>query len=247
MAEDNDKTLPKDFDSDDSLPGRFEESNSEFDTVPIKPRPKNRAILVIMAAFLLVSGGIFSYYFMNQDEIDSRIIQSAINADPEQNLVNQYGVGEYGSDHAHAAITVFVDGEQLNFGLPQFQLSSRYIHLESDNPYVIHKHATGVPLDMLFVSFGMKVTSECMMLNYESADIKTGKFCTGQDKSLIFYVNGEEYYSDISLYEIEHYDKILVSFGDGESISRNLAYLESLRIPDIPKETPQFSGNEINV
>jgi len=247
LAEDNDKTLPKDFDSDDSLPGRFEESNSEFDTVPIKPRPKNRAILVIMAAFLLVSGGIFSYYFMNQDEIDSRIIQSAINADPEQNLVNQYGVGEYGSDHAHAAITVFVDGEQLNFGLPQFQLSSRYIHLESDNPYVIHKHATGVPLDMLFVSFGMKVTSECMMLNYESADIKTGKFCTGQDKSLVFYVNGEEYYSDISLYEIEHYDKILVSFGDGESISRNLVYLESLRIPDIPKKTPQFSGNEINL
>ncbi len=247
MAEDNDKTLPKDFDSDYSLPGRFEESNSEFDTVPFKPKPKNRAILVIMAAFLLVSGGIFSYYFMNQDEIDSRIIQSAINADPEQNLVNQYGVGEYGSDHAHAAITVFVDGEQLNFGLPQFQLSSRYIHLESHNPYVIHKHATGVPLDMLFASFGMKVTSDCMMLNYESADIKTGKFCTGQDKSLVFYVNGEEYYSDISLYEIEHYDKILVSFGDGESISRNLAYLESLRIPDIPKKTPQFSGNEINV
>jgi len=116
-----------------------------------------------------------------------------------------------------------------------------------ENLVVIHKHATGVPLDMLFVSFGMKVTSECMMLNYESADIKTGKFCTGQDKSLVFYVNGEEYYSDISLYEIEHYDKILVSFGDGESISRNLAYLESLRIPDIPKETPQFSGNEINV
>jgi len=243
----DDKILPKDSDSDYSLPGRFEESNSEYDTVPVKPKPKNRAILIVAVAFVIFSAGIFSYYFVNQDEIDSRIIQSSISVDPEKNLVNQYGVGEYGSDHAHAAITVFVDGEQLNFGLPQFQLSSRYIHLESHNPYVIHKHATGVPLDMLFASFEMKITTECIMLNYESAEIKTGKFCTGQDQSLVFYLNGEEYYSDISQYEIEHNDRILVSFGDAESISEHLAYLESLKIPGLPNETPQFSGNEINL
>ena len=246
MPEDNDKTLPKDSDSDYSLPGRFEESNSEYDTASVKSKPKNRAILVIAVAFVIFSAGIFSYYFANQDEIDSRIIQGTLNADPEKNLLNQYGVGEYGSDHAHAAIAVFVDGEQLNFGLSQFQLSSRYIHLEGHNPYVIHKHATGVPLDMLFVSFGMNITTECIMLNYESAEIKTGKFCTGQDQSLVFYVNGEEYY-DISQYEIEHNDRILVSFGDTESISEHLAYLESLKIPGLPKETPQFSGNEINL
>ncbi len=245
MTED-DKVLPKDSDSDDSLPGRYEESNSEFDTVTFKPKPKYRAILLIALVFVLVLAGTFSYYFINQDEIDSRIIQSTINPDPEKNLVNQYGVGEYGSDHAHAAIAVFVDGEQLNFGLPQYQLSSRYIHLEDQNPYVIHKHATGVPLDMLFTSFGMKITSECIMLDYEFAEIKTDEFCTGQDKSLVFYVNGEQYYSDISQYEIIQNDRILVSFGD-ESISKHLEYLESLQIPDPPKKTPQFSGNEVNV
>jgi len=241
----DDKTLPKDFDSDYSLPGRFEESNSEYFAEP-KPKPKNRAILVIAVAFVIFSAGIFSYYFTNQDEIDSRIIQGALNADPEKNLLSQYDIGEYGSDHAHAAIAVFVDGEQLNFGLPQFQLSSRYIHLENHNPYVIHKHATGVPLDMLFASFGMKITTDCIMLDYEFADIKTDKFCAGQDQSLVFFVNGEEY-SDISGYEIVHNDRILVSFGDDESISKHLAYLESLQIPGIPKETPQFSGNIINV
>jgi len=247
LPEDNDKTLPKDLDSDYSLPGRFEESNSEyFDTESVKSKPKNRAILLIAVAFVIFSAGIFSYYFMNQDEIDSRIIQNTFNVDPEQNLVNQYGVGEYGSDHAHAAIAVFVDGEQLNFGLPQFQLSSRYIHLEGHNPYVIHKHATGVPLEMLFASFGMKITSECIILNYdEFADIKTGEFCAGQDQSLVFYVNGEEYYSDISQYVLEHNDQILVSFGDAKLISKQLVYLESLRIPDIPKKTPQYSGDDI--
>ena len=247
MSEDNDKTLPKDFDSDYSLPGRFEESNSEyFDVESVKFKPKNRAILVITISFVIFSSVFFAYYFMNQNEIDSKIIQNTINFDPEKKLLNQYGVGEYGSDHAHAAITVFVDGEQLNFGLPQFQISSRYIHFENNNPYLIHRHATGVPLEMLFASFGVKITPDCIMLNYdESADIKTGRFCTGQNQSLVFYVNGDEYYSDISQYVLEHNDRILVSFGDTKSILKHLSYLESLKILDIPKKTPQYSGNDI--
>ena len=247
MSKDNDKTLPKDFDSDYSLPGRFEESNSEyFDVESVKFKPKNRAILVVTISFVIFSSVFFAYYFMNQNEIDSKIIQNTINFDPEKKLLNQYGVGEYGSDHAHAAITVFVDGEQLNFGLPQFQISSRYIHFENNNPYLIHRHATGVPLEMLFASFGVKITPDCIMLNYdESADIKTGRFCTGQNQSLVFYVNGDEYYSDISQYVLEHNDRILVSFGDTKSILKHLSYLESLKILDIPKKTPQYSGNDI--
>ena len=249
MPEDNEKTLPKDFDSDYSLPGRFEESNSGyFDIETGKSKPKNRVILVIAVSFVIASSGFFSYYFMNQNEIDSHIIQNITNVDPEKKLVNQYGVGEYGSDHAHAAIAVFVDGEQLNFGLPQFQISSRYIHFENHNPYLIHKHATSVPLEMLFASFGMKITQDCIILNYdESVDIKTGRFCNGQDQSLVFYINGEEYHSDISQYVLKHNDRILVSFGDAESIPKHLTYLESLKILDIPKKTPQYSGNEFNV
>jgi len=108
LPEDNDKILPKDSDSDYSLPGRFEESNSEyFDAESVKSKPKNRIILVIAVAFVIVSSGFFSYYFMNQNESDSRIVQNTINVDSEKKLVNQYGVGEYGSDHEHAAIAVF--------------------------------------------------------------------------------------------------------------------------------------------
>ena len=251
----DDKILPKDFDSDSSLPGRFEEGNSEFDvddslpdifednTKFDDPKPKNKIFLVIVVAFGIISLGFFSYYFMNQDDIDSQIIQNTIDIDPEKKLVNKYNVGEFGGDHAHAAIAVFVDDVQINFGLPQFHLTSKYIHFENGNKYLIHRHATGVPLDMLFASFGMKITSDCVILNYgKSAD--NNKFCSGQDQSLVFYVNGEEYYSDISQYVLEHNDRILVSFGDGESISKYLAYLESLKIFDVPR-TPQNSGNEI--
>ena len=249
MTEDSKKVLPKDLGSDYSLPGRLEEGNSEyFDVASAKPKSKNMAFLVFAVVFVIVAIGFFSYYFINQSEIDSRIIQNRISVDPEKKLVNQYGVGQYGSDHAHAAITVFVEGEQLNFGLPQFQVTSRYIHFENHNPYQIHKHATNVPLEMLFASIGMRVTSDCIILNYgESTDIPKGEFCSEKDQSLIFYVNGEEYHSDISQYMIEQNDRILISFGETESIPKQLAYLDSLRIFDVPKETPQYSGNDITV
>jgi len=245
LPENNDKVLPKDIDSDYSIPGRFEESNSEY-LEPITSKPKNRLILVIAISTIIISSGFFSYYFINQNEIDLKIIQN-IGLDPEKKLLTQYNVGEYGSDHAHAAIVVFIEGKQQNYDLPQFQISSKYVHFENNNPYLIHKHATGAPLEILFVSFGMRVTPDCIIVNYELSNSKTGKFCTGENQSLMFYVNGEKYHSNISQYVFEHNDKIMISFGDEESISKHLAYLESLKIPDIPKKTPQYSEGIINL
>jgi len=248
LSKNNDKTLPKDIDSDYSLPGRYEESNpAYFEAEYVKPKPKNRGILIMAIAFVIVASGFFSYYFINQSEIDSRIIQNTL-FDPEKKLVNQYGVGKYGSEHAHAAIVIFVNGELLNFGLPQFQLLSNYIHFENHNPYLLHKHATGAPLEMLFASLGMKVAQECMMLNYyESSEIKNGRFCTEQGKSLMVYLNGEQFHSNLSQYVFEHNDRILISFGVTESIPEQLTYLESLKIFDIPKKTPQYPGDGITI
>jgi len=121
--------------------------------------------------------------------------------DPERDIVRQYGVGERGSEHSHAVFAVFVDDEQINFGQQQFQLSSKYIHFENHNPFLIHKHATGVPLEMLFQSLGMKIMPECIILNYDtSSEGKKGRFCTDENQSLEIYVNGEKYLGDISQY-----------------------------------------------
>ncbi len=215
-----DKTLPKDF-GEESLPGRFEESNPDY--TDTSPKPKSREIWIAMILFAIFSVGFLSYYFINQSEIDSQIIQ---NMDPEEILANQYNIGEFGSDHSHAAIVVIVDGKQVNFGTPQFQLSNKYIHFENNNPYQIHKHATNVPLGMLFASFGM---NDICGLN-ESC------------KDQVVYLNGDRYHSDISKYEISNGDRILISFEE-ESISKHLKYLDSLKIFDVPKKTN--SGNEI--
>ena len=248
MPEDNDKTLPKDF-SDYGLPGRLQDSNSEFfETKLVQSKSTNKVFVVMAISFVIVASIFFSYYFINQNEIDSKIIQNAMQTDPEKSLKNQYNIGEYGSDHAHAAIAIFIDDVQLNFGLKQFQISSKYIHFENHNSYLIHRHATEVPLEMLFASLGMKFTQECIILNNQNSSTNNNeRFCIGENKFLVFYVNGEEYLSDISKYVPEHNDRIMISLGDLNSISKHLKYLESLEIFEVPKKTPRYSENDMFV
>jgi len=233
-----DKVLPLDNDSDYSIPGRFEESNSEF-LEPVTPKSKNRLIVIVVISAIIISSGFFSYYFINQEKIDSQIIQN-MSLNPEERLVQQYDVGEFGSAHAHAAIVVFINGDQINYGLEQYQISSKYIHFENNNPYVIHRHATNASLELLFSSFGMRIMADCITLHGEL-------FCTEENQTLTFFVNGEEVHSDISQYVFDHNDKIMISLGDIKSITKHMAYVESLQIPDIPKKIIQNTGNLITI
>jgi hypothetical protein len=243
----NKKTLPIDSDSDYSLPGRYEESNDGYFDEISSSKQKTSGIWILIMGLVIVSSLFFSYYYLNQNEIDSKIIQNAIITDPEEKLIVKYSVGKYGSDHAHAAILLVVDGEQLNFGLPQFQLASKYIHFEDNNPVIIHRHATNVPLEMLFASFGMKINKNCITIENYGVKDSTREICTRQGEELITFLNGQRYNSNISEYEIKHNDRILIVIGHDESIPKYMAYLESFKIPDVPKRTPQFSGDDIMI
>ena len=246
----SDKTLPKDSDSDYSLPGRYEEGNSEnsgvfpepFNVEPVEQRSKNKPLIIVALVFVVVSAGVFTYYFSNQPEIDSQILQNTYNLTPEEQLVLQYGVGKFGSDHAHAAIAVFIGDEKINFARPQYQLTSQYIHFENHNPYLIHRHATNVPLDLLFASFGMWVSTDCMILNGNSAT--SVELCSDQQNSLEFYINGQKV-SEVSQYVVQQNDRIVISYGDNESIEQKIDFMETLQIPDVPRNTPQLSKDEI--
>ena len=232
------KVLPKE-DSDFSLPGRIEESDSAYFEPEIKSKGKSLTIFGIV--FVLVAVGVFSYYFLNQSEIDSQILDNTSFKTLEEKMANHYGVGQFGSEHAHAALVVYVNGDKLDFSHPQFQIQSKYIHFENDNPYLIHKHATDVPLEMLFASFGLKITSECVELGYEES-----QYCTDKDNSITILVNGISQ-SNINLYEIRHNDRILISFGDVESVSEQQEYLEELEIHDIPKISKIVPGKDISI
>ena len=239
----SEKTLPND-NSDFSLPGRIEESDSAYFVPPVESKPKSRSLAISTIIFVVISAGIFSYYFLNQSEIDSQILDNTAFTTLEEKMARHYGVGKFGSDHSHASLVVFVNGDQLDFAIPQFQLQSKYIHFENDNPYLIHKHATDVPLDMLFTSFGLMVTSDCIELNYKTNTSK--KYCTDSKRTMTFLINGKSH-SNINLYEIRHNDRILISLGDLKLISEQLKYLESLEIHDIPKRNQLVPGKDISV
>jgi uncharacterized protein YneF (UPF0154 family) len=239
------KTLPN-VNSDFSLPGRSEEANDAYFASSIESKPKNRMLLIIIViSFVVLSAGIFSYYFVNQSQIDSKILDNTSLKTQEEKMAIKYSVGKIGSDHVHSALTMFVHGEMLNFGLPQFQLQSKYIHFENHNPYLVHKHATGVPLEMLFASFGVDITSKCITLGTADA-ITDEKFCADSENSMVFMVNGKNV-SDITQYEIKHNDRILISLGDPKLIPEQLKYLESLQIYDIPKKSSIASENDVFV
>ena len=254
----SDKTLPND-DSDFSLPGRIEESDSAYfgeqhratqSEVPADAREdsrtKGKALAISAIVFAAISAGFFSYYFLNQDDIDSQILYNAGFKTLEEKMAEHYGIGKFGSAHAHAAIAVYIDGNQLDFGMPQFQLQSRYIHFENENPYQIHKHATGVPLHMLFTSFGMEIKDDCINLRFLN-DLPE-RYCANDGKSLTLMVNGKPH-SSIVRYEINHNDRILISLGSIESVSEQQRLLESLEIHDVPKKNknPAASDRDILV
>ncbi len=241
-----DKTLPND-NFDEGLPGRSQESDDAFygviePKIESKANSKGRGLTIGIIAFVLVSAGVFSYYFVNQTQIDSEILDNTSFKSLEEKMAIKYGVGHFGSDHAHAAIAVFVNGEKLNFGLPNFQLQSKYIHFEDHNSYLIHKHATGVPLEMLFASFGLEITSRCIALS----GIEYEKYCIDSTSELIFIINGNQV-SDVSSYEIKHNDRILVSLGDSKYVKDQMMYLDTLKIYDVPQKNPYVPGKDVYV
>jgi hypothetical protein len=115
-------------------------------------------------------------------------------------------VGNLGGEHSHAGILVKIFGDEFDFSAPAYQIKSPWIHFESRDGSTIHKHATGVKLGWLFSSLSIGLDDQCFVFPDGKA------FCTNDDYSLKFFINGESV-SDIRNYEIIQNDKILITFG----------------------------------
>ncbi len=235
--------LPLDFNSDKSMPGRYEESNREYEIIfqpTISSKPKNNALVIGVIIFGIFSIGFYSFYYFNQSEIDSEISKNTIGND-EALLIEKYQVGRFGSDHQHAAILITIGGEQLNLGIQQFQLKSKYIHFEDGNTYLIHRHATGVPLEMLFSSINIEITENCIVIQYYN-DEKEKEFCNN-DKLQIF-INDKEFEGNLLEYVIKQNDRILIS-DESRDLKKYLNYLNSFEIPNLERKQFSNNGNEI--
>ena len=134
-------------------------------------------------------------------------------------------VGILGSSHEHASILVRIFGDKFDFSAPAYQIKSSWIHFEGNDGTTIHKHATGVTLGYLFDSLGLDLDNQC----YVFRDGRS--FCTNEDYSLKFFINGKKVNS-IRDYEIVEGDKILVSYGADtpEEIESQLLELEAQQL-----------------
>lgn len=114
--------------------------------------------------------------------------------------------GALNSAHIHAGMLVSIFGDKFDFTQPAYQVKTPWIHFEGQNGDTVHRHATGVTLEYLFESLSTVVTDEC----YIFPDAR--EFCTDDDYSLKFFINGESV-PGITDYVLNEDDRILVSYG----------------------------------
>ena len=144
-----------------------------------------------------------------------------------QNPPDSSRFGAIGSAHEHAAFKLFINNEELvDFALPQYQVSTRFIHFEDKNGVIIHRHASGVDLGFLIKSLGMEFDEKCFILNNGT------NYCSETDQILKFFVNAirnDEY----DKYVLNDGDRILLSFGNEseELIKDQLNALEIIPVP----------------
>ena len=115
-------------------------------------------------------------------------------------------LGVLGNEHEHAEILVIINGREIDFSLPIFQLNSKWIHFENFNGKLIHRHSSSTTLGFLFDTLGIGLTDDCIV--YPNGD----HFCSTDDAPLGFYVN-QELVPTIRDYIIQEGDEIMIKFG----------------------------------
>ena len=116
--------------------------------------------------------------------------------------------GPLGSAHEHASILAIIHEDAFPFSGSSYQAQNNWIHFENQDGTTIHRHATNVTMGYLFDSLGIELTDECYTFPNRSRS-----FCTNEEYSLRFYLNGELVTSLIEHVPSDD-DRILISYGD---------------------------------
>jgi hypothetical protein len=137
------------------------------------------------------------------------------------------GFGALGSAHTHAAFLVKVNGENIDFSQPQYQVQSDYIHVENGDGTTLHRHATNVTFADFLKSIKMDLdeTNNCLVFTNGT------QYCNNNDNQLRIFINGNSTES-ISGYVINDNDRLLVIYGNEtqDQISEALDELNKIKI-----------------
>lgn len=162
---------------------------SYFD-ISRKKRSKNfkTVILPIIAAIVIIA--VISMYVSSQ------------------NTLSVAGFGPLGSAHEHAAFLVKVNGQNIDFSQPKYQVQSDYIHVENGDGSTLHRHATNVT----FADFLKSVKMDIDMKNNCLIFTNGTEYCDDYNNKLRTFINGNSTKS-ISDYVLNNNDRLLVTYG----------------------------------
>jgi hypothetical protein len=181
---------------------------SYFD-ITRKKRIKNlkTIILPIIAAIVIIAG--ISIYVSSQ------------------NTLSVAGFGPLGSAHEHAAFLVKVNGQNIDFSQPQYQVQSDYIHAENGDGTTLHRHATNVTFVDFLKSVKMDIDKKNNCLTFTNGT----EYCDDENNKLRTFINGNSTGS-ISDYVLNNNDRLLVIYGNetDEQIANALDELNRIKI-----------------
>lgn len=142
-----------------------------------------------------------------------------------QNPPRTTSFGAVGSAHEHAALKVYIHGKPVDFSQAKYQIRSNYIHFESNNGDIVHRHATLVDMGYLFETLRMKLTNDCFTTDDGTA------YCNDGTNTLKFYVNNLPK-GALNNHVLRDGDRILISYGseDSAQISEQLKTLNEIEI-----------------
>ncbi len=125
-----------------------------------------------------------------------------------------------GSQHIHADMKVYINGQALDFAQPQYYMKSSLLHLDynqnkEDASSVLHMHAKKIPLWLFFRSLGMRLEKDSFTNANGQVFKNESSSSDSQNKkgnTLKFYLNGQKVTS-LRDYSFQPQDKILISYG----------------------------------
>ena len=187
-----------------------EERRGSFAAKRTKQKRKNSLIMGIVFAVVLVIIGISSYNFITGGGIGQGSPENA---------------GSLGDEHVHASILTKIHGDVFDYSLPAYQIKSGWIHFEAQDGTTVHRHASGVTLEYLFNSVGIRLDEKCFVFPDDR------NFCTNEEFTLRYYVDGILTQS-INDLVFEDESRILISYGDNDlsRVDKELVELEEQSI-----------------
>lgn len=113
-------------------------------------------ILVSVATGLLIANPPQLPAYSFDQTVDFQSLDSIVPGETGQNGKDGFNIG---SAHDHALFYVVVNGSEMDFTDDRYQVNERYVHLESNNSNIVHKHAEGVTWKRFLLTINTSISS----------------------------------------------------------------------------------------